>query len=627
MIMRHEGKDITQITTKITWSGDKKQVARVLEFGVAVNANDYYLPKVAFKMGDMVRFLDDKGKEIFQGFVLNTQKSINSSEQTVTCFDGLFFLTKSKGTYNFKGMTPEAITQKVASDFGIKLGKLESGGPLDRIFDAEIIYNIIMTAYTLESAKSNKQYIPRMIEGALNVLLKGSYTTKFVLDARTTITNSSYGESMESSINRVRIFDTEGNSRGEVTLEGVPGILQDIYKVEEGVEPMVGAKAMLKGIEQTASIEALGDIECITGNASIIKESFTGLNGLFFIDSDTHTWENGQHTMSLGLSFENIMDYQTGGQNPADIQTDNSSGSSGSGSAQLVGTGNQRVWCFLMSKGFSNEAAAGIMGNLQQESGIDPKKKQYGGGPGRGIMQWEEGMDRFASLKALASSRGVAWTDLDTQLEFFWKEFNSERTGVNKLKSKYGMSPTDLMHLKDTNRAVVIFEDCYERASKKELPKRQGYAQGFLNKYKGSDCMPKSSSSSGTSNQGVVNANGKAGDLIAAAKTFIGLNYSQELRFTSHSADCSSLVLRSMAKIGLTTTSKNLTTRNIHTDDRFYKIPKSQIQPGDVLWQPKHMALYIGNNTLIEASYTAMKVKYASYNNRFTQAFRIKGLS
>ena len=44
------------------------------------------------------------------------------------------------------------------------------------------------------------------------------------------------------------------------------------------------------------------------GNGVEVYDKATGLNGLFWIDSDTHTWENGTHIMSLELNFKNIMD-------------------------------------------------------------------------------------------------------------------------------------------------------------------------------------------------------------------------------------------------------------------------------------------------------------------------------
>lgn len=308
------GKDITEIVTSINWSGDYKQAARFIEFGIAVSAHDVYLPKITIKMGDMVGLVDDEGEELFQGYVFYKEKSINSNEMTVTAYDGLVYLLKSKGTYNFKNMAPQAITSKVCSDFGIPIGNLASGSPLNRLFDAEIIYNIIMTAYTIESNKSGRLFMPRMNKGKLDVIEKGSKVTEFVLDAKTTIINSTYSESMENAINRVKIYDENGKEIGEVTLDGIPGILQDIYKKEKGHDANSRARGMLKGIEKTAEIEAIGDLECIAGNAVVIKEPYTGLSGLFYIDNDEHTFSNGQHTMRLGLSFKNIMDTQEGGE-------------------------------------------------------------------------------------------------------------------------------------------------------------------------------------------------------------------------------------------------------------------------------------------------------------------------
>lgn len=299
------GKDITEIVTSSRWSGDDKQASRMFEFGIAVSLNDYYLPKVTIKMGDMV-VVEKDDEEIFQGYVFSKEKSINGSEMTVSCYDGLIYLLKSKGTYNFKNMTPNAITSRVCGDFGIPIGSLAGGSPLNHIFDREVIYNIITTAYQNETNRSGKMYLPRMDKGKLNVIEKGNKITKFVLDAKTTIINSTYGESMENAINKVKIFSEEGKELGEVNLPGIPGILQDIYVKEKGKDANSQAKELLKGIERTASIEAVGDIECIAGNSVVIKEPYTGLSGIFYIDTDEHSFSNGQHTMTLGLSFKEM---------------------------------------------------------------------------------------------------------------------------------------------------------------------------------------------------------------------------------------------------------------------------------------------------------------------------------
>ena len=50
-----------------------------------------------------------------------------------------------------------------------------------------------------------------------------------------------------------------------------------------------------------SSISALGNIQCIAGYSVVIEEE--QLKGVFFIKSDTHTFENNIHTMELNLEY------------------------------------------------------------------------------------------------------------------------------------------------------------------------------------------------------------------------------------------------------------------------------------------------------------------------------------
>ena len=45
---------------------------------------------------------------------------------------------------------------------------------------------------------------------------------------------------------------------------------------------------------------------------------------------------------------------------------------------------------YFVGKGLTNFQSAGIVGNLDQESGVNPSSVQAGG-PGRGIAQWSVG--------------------------------------------------------------------------------------------------------------------------------------------------------------------------------------------------------------------------------------------
>lgn len=96
------------------------------------------------------------------------------------------------------------------------------------------------------------------------------------------------------------------------------------------------------------------------------------------------------------------------------------------------GSTNEEIcWNYFISQGFSEAAAAGILGNMYVESGgtFDPSIHQYGGGPGRGLCQWEEsysgGSGRYNNLAAFAASLGKEWDDITAQLQFVSYELDS----------------------------------------------------------------------------------------------------------------------------------------------------------------------------------------------------------
>jgi|GEM_PF-2575729 len=99
----------------------------------------------------------------------------------------------------------------------------------------------------------------------------------------------------------------------------------------------------------------------------------------------------------------------------------------------------------FMNNGFTSYQAAGMVGNMHKESGstMDPSIEQFGGGPGRGMVQWEVG-GRFEALKAFAAERGTSWDDFDTQLDFVIHEMQTTRSQayapVKDSKDIYGAS-------------------------------------------------------------------------------------------------------------------------------------------------------------------------------------------
>jgi hypothetical protein len=147
----------------------------------------------------------------------------------------------------------------------------------------------------------------------------------------------------------------------------------------------------------------------------------------------------------------------------------------GSSAAALSGN-EEAAYKFFVAKGLKNFQAAGIVGNLIQESGVDPSIAQFGGGPGRGIAQWSEGGRWNAShddnVEWYAAREGQGMDSLTLQLEFIWYELTTFGYGYSALRDSTTLSEAEFAFQKD-----------YEICGECDQSERVEYAQEVLNAY------------------------------------------------------------------------------------------------------------------------------------------------
>lgn len=143
-----------------------------------------------------------------------------------------------------------------------------------------------------------------------------------VLDGSYNLTEANYKTSLQNMVDRVLITDKDGNQIGVVedtAAQQKYGVVQTVYKQEDGKDAQTEAKALLQTLEQTGSVTGCqGDSRAVSGYALIVQETTTGLFGKFYIESDTHTFTDGKHEMALTLAFSNMMDEKRLKTNPKD---------------------------------------------------------------------------------------------------------------------------------------------------------------------------------------------------------------------------------------------------------------------------------------------------------------------
>ena len=198
--------------------------------------------------------------------------------------------------------------------------------------------------------------------------------------------------------------------------------------------------------------------------------------------------------------------------------SDEDSGTTGSTttSANINLTGNtnaEKIWNFLISKGYTKAGAAGVMGNLYAESGLNPKNIQnsyeskYGDddaytkavdsksrgkeafakdSAGYGLAQWTY-HTRKRGLYEATVDQGKSIADLGGQLTYLDAELQKYTDLYKALKSTTSVNTASDRVLKEFERPAVLNVDA-----------RRGYSNTMYNQYAGSGRAASALNSYGT---------------------------------------------------------------------------------------------------------------------------------
>ena len=161
----------------------------------------------------------------------------------------------------------------------------------------------------------------------------------------------------------------------------------------------------------------------------------------------------------------------------------------------------EKIWKYLKSKGLNDYGAAGLMGNLYAESGLNPKnlqnsyEKKLGytdaqytaavdngkyknfvkDSAGYGLAQWTY-WSRKQALIDFCKTAGTSIGDLDMQLNFLWKELSDGYRGVINVL----MNATSIIEA--SNTVLLQFERPADQSTSVQL-KRAEYGQAYYDKY------------------------------------------------------------------------------------------------------------------------------------------------
>ena len=184
----------------------------------------------------------------------------------------------------------------------------------------------------------------------------------------------------------------------------------------------------------------------------------------------------------------------------------------------------EHIWNYLSSKGLGSLAIAGIMGNMQQESGFNPKVMEGGGESdevnldsdrGYGLCQWS--FSRKQDLANFAQSQGKSSGDLETQLDFMLSELSRGDT-ISKMDNAGSAGEAAAIFHSDferSNDGPEVIQNRMDNAEQAFQTKGKGIATGST--FKGSG-----SSSSNNGPQGIFGALSELTNKISSLTNIFG---------------------------------------------------------------------------------------------------------
>lgn len=338
LIKGESGTDISELVESIKWQGRKGSAARSLR--VTLIDDDGYKHArsgIDVEQGHQVIFKYD-GKELFRGMIMS-QTQTHKKKMTFTAYDNGIYLANNKDTFNYENKTASDVFKDCCKRFGISYSEVaKCSYKIPELTKSKTTaFDAICDALSLDFDATGIRHYVACEKGQLKLLTRRENIMQWVIEVGQNLSTYSYTRSIEDIKTRVKMVSKEGTTVAEkkkTALEKKIGIFQEIDKPDEAltkaqINDLVNSILDEKSTpERTLEVEAVGIPEVISGIGVYIIIKELGLSRTFYVDDDTHIFEDNLHTMSLKLNYA------------SDLSKEEKKGSSGGGSSKSYKVGD-----------------------------------------------------------------------------------------------------------------------------------------------------------------------------------------------------------------------------------------------------------------------------------------------
>ena len=276
-----------------------------------------------------------------------------------------------------------------------------------------------------------------------------------------------------------RFWECQGSegSRPRLSLNNAEdwwGYTSDGY--ERGSEPRLGAVICWRKGQAGNSSDGAGHVEIVeaVNDDGTIVTTGSAYNGYLFRTkhrNPTANWDGGDYIFQ-GFIYNPVVFDGSGSNDPVKPEPVTGAENRYLTSEEMHQNAGY-IWWYLSQRGWTANAVAGMLGNMEVESSINPflwqNLDEGNMSGGFGLVQWTPA----TKLTNWCSNNGLVYWEMDSQLQRLIWEQENENGQFSSTGTVYNMTFTEF---KESTRSPydlgMIFLACYERPRNPNQPRR-----------------------------------------------------------------------------------------------------------------------------------------------------------
>lgn len=304
--------DMSHLVSKVKWAGRKGASARTLQVEF-IDDDGYRHDRAGIdvEQGHQCVFYW-KNQELFRGMFMTQEQSARKT-MSVKAYDCGIYLANNKDTFNYTNKKASEIFADCCLRFGIACGEIaDTGYQIPELPKPKTTaWDVIADALSLTYQATGVRYYPICNGDTMRLIQRRENILQWVIETGVNLQDYALQKSIEQVKTRVKLLSSEGVVLAEASdtaLERKIGIFQDILPITDEMneaqlnELVQTTLAENNKATQSLTLTALGLPEVVTGVGVFVAVKPLGISKTYYVEEDTHTFDNHAHAMTLSLS-------------------------------------------------------------------------------------------------------------------------------------------------------------------------------------------------------------------------------------------------------------------------------------------------------------------------------------